>query len=167
MENTDKWDKARMKAEETFQIVYLPKVMDTKHPPKAYLRLEGRNGKYSLHGDNTLADMDLPEIDCPELTEKTADAVTDASMHQLFVSTQMNNLDLCAKSALQWVTCIRYCSQMLTITQRYLACQQLALGKCYHWCFYSVSTFLGMHDVSMKWALKNFIIENRLQEIPM
>ena len=101
MENTDKWDKARMKAEETFQIVYLPKVMDTKHPPKAYLRLEGRNGKYSLHGDNTLADMDLPEIDCPELTEKTADAVTDASMHQLFVSTQMNNLDLCAKSALQ------------------------------------------------------------------
>jgi hypothetical protein len=45
--------------------------------------------------------MDLPEKNCPELAEKTADAVTDASMHQLFVSTQTNNLDLCVKSALQ------------------------------------------------------------------
>ena len=45
--------------------------------------------------------MDVTENNCPELTEKTADAVTDVSMHQLFVSTQTNNLDLCAKSALQ------------------------------------------------------------------
>ena len=54
-----------------------------------------------LHIDNSLADMDLPEMDCPELTQKTADAVTDASIHQLFVTTQMNNLNLCTKSALQ------------------------------------------------------------------
>ena len=46
MENKDNWDKARKKAEETFQIVYLPKVMDTKYPPKAYLQLEGRNGEH-------------------------------------------------------------------------------------------------------------------------
>ena len=45
--------------------------------------------------------MDLPENDCPELTEKTADAITDTTVHQLFVSTQANNLNLCAKSALQ------------------------------------------------------------------
>ena len=41
--------------------------------------------------------MDMPENDCPELTERTADAIDDASLQELFVSTQMNNLDLCAK----------------------------------------------------------------------
>jgi hypothetical protein len=45
--------------------------------------------------------MDLPEKNCAELTQKTADAVDDNSIHQLFVSTQKNNLDLCVKSALQ------------------------------------------------------------------
>ncbi|KAF8711482.1 hypothetical protein AX14_013269, partial [Amanita brunnescens Koide BX004] len=86
VENTDKWEMARENAEKAFQTVYLPKVMDTKFPPKACVRLE---------------DMDMPEMNCPEVAEKTADAVTDATMHQLFVSTQKNNLDLCAKSALQ------------------------------------------------------------------
>ena len=47
------------------------------------------------------ADLDLPEINCPELTEKTADAITDTSIHELFVSTQLNNIDLCTKSAFQ------------------------------------------------------------------
>jgi hypothetical protein len=103
LENPDKWDKARQNAEKTFQTVYLPKVMDTKYPPKAYLQLEGTVGMVNiLYIEITLwVDMDLPEMNCPEVTKKTADAVTDASMHQLFVSTQMNNLDLCAKSALQ------------------------------------------------------------------
>ena len=45
--------------------------------------------------------MDLPKNDCAELTQKTADAIDDDSIHQLFVSTQMNNLDLSVKSALQ------------------------------------------------------------------
>jgi len=45
--------------------------------------------------------MDIPENNCPELTEQTANAIDDASLHQLFISTQMNNLDLCVKSALQ------------------------------------------------------------------
>lgn len=44
--------------------------------------------------------MDLPETNCPELSEKTADAINDSILHQLFVSTQMNNPDLCVKSAL-------------------------------------------------------------------
>ncbi|KAF8729817.1 hypothetical protein AX14_005982 [Amanita brunnescens Koide BX004] len=87
-EDEDKWDKARENAEITFHQDYLPKVLNTKYPPKAYVRLE---------------DMDLPENNCPELTERTADAIDDASIHQLFVSTQMNNLDLCVKSALQHV----------------------------------------------------------------
>ena len=41
--------------------------------------------------------MDMPENDCPELTEKTADAIDSISLQELFVSTQMNNLDLCCK----------------------------------------------------------------------
>jgi hypothetical protein len=45
--------------------------------------------------------MDLQEMNCPELTQQTADALDEDSIHQLFVSTQMNNLDLCVKSALQ------------------------------------------------------------------
>jgi hypothetical protein len=48
-----------------------------------------------------IIDMDLPEKNCTELTQQTADAIDDDSIHQLFVSTQMNNLDLCVKSALQ------------------------------------------------------------------
>ena len=44
--------------------------------------------------------MNKPEKNCPELTEETANAIDDASLHELFVSTQMNNLDLCVKFAL-------------------------------------------------------------------
>jgi len=45
--------------------------------------------------------MDLPEKNCAELTQKMADVIDDDSIYELFVSTQMNNLDLCVKSALQ------------------------------------------------------------------
>ena len=44
--------------------------------------------------------MDLEENDCPELTQKTASAINDTTIHDLFVSTQMNHLDLCVKSAI-------------------------------------------------------------------
>ena len=37
----DKWERAREIAETTFQSVYLPKVLNSKYPPKAYVRLEG------------------------------------------------------------------------------------------------------------------------------
>ena len=45
--------------------------------------------------------MDIPGNNCPELTEKTADTIDDPSLNQLFVATQMNNLNLCAHAALQ------------------------------------------------------------------
>ena len=45
--------------------------------------------------------MDLPENDCPELSEITANAIDDSSLQQLFISTQMNNLGLCIDGALQ------------------------------------------------------------------
>ena len=103
----DKWDKARENAEISFQKVYLPKVLNAPHPPRAYTKLEGENSEYvSAKNRNNIfvIDMDLPENNCPELTQKTADAIDDASLHQLFVSTQMNNIDLCVKAALQYVS---------------------------------------------------------------
>ena len=54
--------------------------------------------------DNTWTDMDVPGNDCPELTEKTADSIDDDSLRGLFVSTQMNNLDLCGKAGVEWVS---------------------------------------------------------------
>ena len=45
--------------------------------------------------------MDIPENDCPELSEKTADAIDDPSLQELFVSAQMNNLDLCVRFGLE------------------------------------------------------------------
>jgi len=45
--------------------------------------------------------MALPEKNCPELTPPTADAIDNESLHDLFISTQMNNLDLCIKTAFQ------------------------------------------------------------------
>lgn len=45
--------------------------------------------------------MDMPEKNCSDLTVKTAEVIDNASLYQLFVSTQQNNLDLCVKSALK------------------------------------------------------------------
>jgi len=65
--------------------------------------------------------MDLDERDCPELTQKTADTIDDVNLHQLFISTQMNNLDLCVKSAIQSGLHLKYSSEILTLlSQTYL-----------------------------------------------
>ncbi|KAF8333697.1 hypothetical protein F5887DRAFT_893261 [Amanita rubescens] len=85
MDKNKRWNRAREIAEITFQNIYLPKVLDAKYPPKACVRLE---------------DIDLPTNNCAQLTQKTADVIDDG-IHQLFVSTQMNDLDLSVKSALQ------------------------------------------------------------------
>ena len=45
--------------------------------------------------------MDIPENDCPELTDKTADAIDNTSLRELFISTQRNNLDLFVKAGLE------------------------------------------------------------------
>ena len=97
-----KWDKARENAEITFQKVYLPKVLGTNHPPKAYVCLGGGDLQYyARNTHNTSTDMDMSENDCPELAEKTADAIDNTSLQELFISTQMNNLDLCVKAGIQ------------------------------------------------------------------
>ena len=43
-----KWNRARKNAEVSFQRVYLPKIFNTEHPPKAYVQLEGESGENSL-----------------------------------------------------------------------------------------------------------------------
>ena len=48
-----------------------------------------------------MADLDVYENNGSELTEKAAAAIEDVQLHQLFVSTQMNNLNLCVKCALE------------------------------------------------------------------
>ena len=44
----DRWEKARENAEISFQTVYLPKVLNTEHPPKAHVLLQGEIGKHFL-----------------------------------------------------------------------------------------------------------------------
>ena len=39
----DKWERARENADITFQKVYLPKILNAKYPPRAYVQLEGEN----------------------------------------------------------------------------------------------------------------------------
>lgn len=43
-----KWQTARKNAEITFQQVYLPKVLTTRHPPKDYVQLEGKDEENML-----------------------------------------------------------------------------------------------------------------------
>ena len=43
VKDEDKWERARQIAEITFQKVYLPKVLHSKYPPKAYVQLEGED----------------------------------------------------------------------------------------------------------------------------
>ena len=41
-----KWDKARENANVTFQRIYLPRVLHTLHPPKAYVQLQGEESEH-------------------------------------------------------------------------------------------------------------------------
>ena len=55
-DHEDKWGRAREIAETTFQNIYLPKVLNAKYPPKAYVRLEGENDEDLLlkNGSNVI-----------------------------------------------------------------------------------------------------------------
>ena len=44
----DRLNKAKQNAENTLQQVYVSRVMNTKCPPKAYVKLEGGNHAYLL-----------------------------------------------------------------------------------------------------------------------
>jgi len=81
-----KLEKARANAEKTFQEHYLHQILTVQNPPKAFVKLE---------------DMDRADRNCPELTEKTAAAIDNGSLRQLFTSAQMNNFNLCIKHTLR------------------------------------------------------------------
>jgi hypothetical protein len=38
---SERWNKARANAENTFKEVYLSKVLNAKYPPRTYVKLEG------------------------------------------------------------------------------------------------------------------------------
>ena len=48
MDENDRWAKARENADNTLQKLYLSKVLNSNCPPKAYLQLEGGNGRFCL-----------------------------------------------------------------------------------------------------------------------
>jgi hypothetical protein len=42
----DKWAKAEENADIAFKNTYLARVLSTQHPPKAYVRLKGKESKH-------------------------------------------------------------------------------------------------------------------------
>ena len=106
LDNLNNWEdrlrKAEDNAKKTFQQVYKSSVMNTEFPPKVHVQLRGGIELQFLEKNkDNMSDMHKPEKNCPELTQETANAIDDASLNELFVSTQMNNLDLCVEFALQ------------------------------------------------------------------
>ena len=90
--------------------------------------------------------MDLPENNCAELSQQTANVIDDDIMHQLFVSTQMNNLDLCVKAALQWGSNSQcHLLHKIDIVQTCSEIWAFKMEFCHYHGFVKISTFLGMH----------------------
>ena len=92
-----------------FQDEYLPRVLDTKFPPNAYVCLSG-NIWYSVgfFKFSQILEMNKEENQCSELSEKTMDILDNDVLVNLFVSTQKNNLDLCIKKSIEWVVYFNY-----------------------------------------------------------
>ena len=51
-----------------------------------------------------MLDMHHKEVQCSELTTKTAEALDNKTLQQLFISTQKNNLNLCIEYDIQYVS---------------------------------------------------------------
>lgn len=100
--------------------------------------------------------MDLPESNCPELTEKTANIIDDAGLRQLFVSTQMNNLDLCVKSALQQDFHLNANSSFDSLQTCLGSTSTTIIDGCHFHGYHQVSTFLGRFLKYFNVELENF-----------
>ena len=44
--NEARWKQARENADKVFQTIYLHKILNTKYPPREYVRMEGANDDY-------------------------------------------------------------------------------------------------------------------------
>lgn len=90
-----------------FEAVYLDQLYERKYPPKDHVYLQGTvylvlisSAVIHLIRFST-ADMNRPDANCHELTEKTAAVLDDDNLQLLFVSTQQNNSELCIKYAIR------------------------------------------------------------------
>ncbi|KDQ56747.1 hypothetical protein JAAARDRAFT_131928 [Jaapia argillacea MUCL 33604] len=81
---TSAWSEAPIFALNTLLQPYIGQLEEAKYPPRVWIHLE---------------DMNKFAKQCPELTEKTAAAIDDITLQQIFITTQINNLMLCIKSA--------------------------------------------------------------------
>ena len=89
-------------ANKIFQNEYLPHVLATDFPPKAYIYLAGNIlSSYRFLKFLQILEMNKEENQCSELSEKTMDILDNDVLVNLFVSTQKNNLDLCIKKSIE------------------------------------------------------------------
>jgi hypothetical protein len=89
-------------ASKIFQNEYLPHVLATDFPPKAYICLTGNIlSSYRFFKCLQILEMNKEETQCSELSVKTTDVLDNDVLVNLFVSTQKNNLDLCIKKSIE------------------------------------------------------------------
>jgi hypothetical protein len=89
-----------------FERDHLGILTKLRYPPKDYVYLRGvlflAHVTYNSAGFSSLCpDMNRPDADCSELTRRTAAALDDIILQQIFVSTQRNNLELCIQYAME------------------------------------------------------------------
>jgi len=87
-------------AEEEFKLVIMPRLMSTKYPPAQCVfisseSLPWQRYRHVLNACLPTLDMHKPESNCNEVVAKMAAAITDRALRILFVSTQINNVELC------------------------------------------------------------------------
>ena len=97
-----------------------------------------------LRGKCYFVGMNNPEKNCPELTMQTAKTIDDSTLNHLFVSTQMNNLDLCIDASLQWESCSKCQFKIFHCTQGYLGTKGTPMGYNYHKNFKQIPTLLDL-----------------------
>ena len=96
-------------ASKIFQNEYLPRVLATDFPPKAYVCLAGNIlSFYRFFKFLQILEMNKEETQCSELSAKTTDILDNDVLVNLFVSTQKNNLDLCIKKSIESVFYFTY-----------------------------------------------------------
>ncbi len=107
LDSHDRWKMSRKNADNAFyDTCKLPsKGLKCKTSSKIICPT-GRYRHQSLffiqfRGKCYFAGMNNPEKNCPELTMQTANTIDNSTLNHLFISTQMNNLDLCINASLQ------------------------------------------------------------------
>lgn len=88
-----------------FEEQHLSRFYENKYPPTGHVIFRSR--PYFLRQSRLaeinirIVDMHRPEADCSDLVKKTAAALSDDTLQQLFVSTQQNSLETCIRYAIE------------------------------------------------------------------